>query len=102
MDELSQQSISKSEISDVSDCFVNKRILSYILPLPHNFLLRQWTTALIPMGTNTTKHFLRGMDMISNFACLQVTSLEICISLCGEREIKTGKYIAMQCTIEKL
>lgn len=42
------------------------------------------------------------MDVISNFACLQVTSLEICISLCGEQEIKTGKYIAMQCTLEKL
>lgn len=110
MDELSQQSISKSERTDVSHCFVSKRILNYTSftteactpKQKHNLLLGQWTTILIPMRTNTAKHFLRGMDVISNFACLQVTSLEICISLCGEQEIKTGKYIAMQCTIKKL
>lgn len=49
------------------------------------------------MKANTAKRFLRGMNVISNCACLQGTEFRNSYHFfCDEQGIETGKYIAMQ------
>lgn len=47
------------------------------------------------------KHFLKGMDVITNHTCLQAQSSEIQIILYDEQGMEIGKYITMLYTMEK-